>query len=398
VLTFAALTSASSASAATQHWASGHNAPYGKSQSFTGKALGSTVLTWKYGFGISIHVECSGMSSSGSIENSSNGSGGTLTSSNFELTKCHLEGSYAEQCKIENEAIKFEPLKARVYAESGKGYIEFSAASGPNLAVVQIENAYFGASCGLKGYGPLRGSFSIYTSPAQKSGQLILSSTLEGTNMTLWEYPLSGQGEFQFSTSTGEALHLGAESAHLWYVGSTEWNDLPTGESQSVSSGEALALTVKSKIFGGKFEVACSGSGDKLEGSVENQAGSGAAISSGTLSLGHCVMNGENGLRCSVQVATVPLSGVSAGTPAIVYSPTEGKKLMTLTIKQIAGGKTCNFVGSFGVTGKLAFTSLGEGLFQIAGSELLLGEEPTTAAGSTILETSSGSALRLQEL
>lgn len=399
LLAFCALIGAGTAAAATQHWASSQPAPYGKSQAFTGKSVGLTMLTWKYGGG-TIEIECGGSSASGSVENPSSGAAGKFSSTGLALTKCKLVGM--SKCKIQNEAITFESLSAVVYAEAGKQYVEFKPASGSKLASVYIENAPSQSGCALASLTsyPLTGSFSVYANAEPNNDVFVLSSTVSGTHMNLAGYALAGNGEYEFLTTSEIPLLLGAEATPHWYL--TGWKDLANGKPQSVSSGESLSFNFAGKPFGVKAEFACSGSGDKLEGLIENESPSGAAKGSATLALAHCVLVGEElGSRCSVEVGTVPLSAVSLATPAIMLSPVEGKQLMSVVVKQTPGAKSCGIVGTFKVTGKLVATSL-EGRFAISGSkaesEFELGGTSATATGSMRLENSLGEFLRLQEL
>jgi hypothetical protein len=378
----------SSAAAATQHWATAQVVKHGQSTSFTGNQASNLSMTWKFA-GSSVEITCN-QSATGSVENPSTEGPGTLTSNSFKFTNCSV-ATLESKCTFHNNAIEFRQLKARIYSEAGKQWIEYRPAEGTVLANVQIE----GGSCPVAGSMNLTGVFSVYQSGAN-FGLLV---TAISHQLELAEFPLSAKGELEYRTSAGEKLYLGSESSPHWYANSAVWTNLSAGEAQSVGSG-SLSLGIKGKLFGVSTELVCSGTGDKFEGKAENPVGGGAGVLSGSLSLGHCVVVGLES-QCSVTVTnTAPLSGVAAeGTQKIILGPASGEGLITMNI----AGKSCAVSGNnLQVTGKLAVTSKGEGLIAFtsgtkAETEISLNGEKATTSGAFALENSLGRSLRLQE-
>jgi hypothetical protein len=391
VFALCAFASVTSASAATQHWATSAQVPYGSPQSYSGKSAGTFVFTAEFS-GAQMVFTCSGLSNSGKVENPSGGGAGTLTAETFKITGC---GTNFPNCTLNEQSLTFSALRGTAQS-SGEDKVKYEPAGGEGstLAVLKI----VGAGCPLTGEHPIRGDFFAQPVSGQPGEYFIEESdfSMEGDSLTV-------VGLIMLESESKEAVVLssnGSPGAPHWYLGSDQWSTLSAGKLVSFSTNGPLSLKLQGEEFGAPFEFNCNGTGNNLEGTVENPSGGGAGTASATLNLNECSVSpllAKVGCALSVPIHSAKISGTTTevGEPKLpavgLSTPSEGE-FATFQLT----GKNCPVRGSYPLEGILAPTSEGDGYFNPSGSELFLWGEPFVASGHFALKTDSGQLLRLQ--
>jgi hypothetical protein len=373
--------------AATQHWASASQVPYGSSQSFSGEATGAFWIQW-YLDGAFAEIDCTTFSTSGTVENPAGGGSATIGSEPFELGNCALvTGSH---CAVEGGSIAFAPM-SKVINESGEDQIRSTGNVSTSLNLV-------GAKCGLAGSRTISAAISANVAVNDPGEFEIISA-----DFSIGGKPAEMYGRFALKTPSGDDLALSSTAspgAPRWYLDSADWNPVTVGETSPYASKGPLSFDMKSELFGTGFELACSGSANGVTGSLSNPTGGGAGIATAAATLGECTVpiTGKN-TYCLVQAFTsIGLAGAAtevAGTPVVEFSPPEGSGIATFVIAPVSG-KKCSFAGTYAINGKLIASSEGDGYFDLSGNELKLNEQPATASGRFALESEGGKTLRLQ--
>jgi hypothetical protein len=388
VLAVGALASVGSAAAATQHWASATPATQispGSYQSFTGKNQGRVEMKWRVA-GAWVVTDCSNLSTSGTVGNPASGGSGTLGETTLELGGCtpNLSG-----CQIVNESIPFERLKGHALDEAGEERVRFEPNAGSTMAVI-----HFNAGCSIGTSVTVTGSFEGTSVPSQSGEYQVTHS-----NLKVGENEFRMVAELSLAASSEQPLALSSEGSPgtpHWYLASGKWTLIPAGEPTNYWSS-AVPLTLNTKIAGGKVEISqCEGID---VGSVENPAGGGAGTASSTLTPGWasgCQINVKGCFIESVTSGELPGRATEVGAvPAVEWSPSSGSTVMVFHLGHF-GSSECTLGTAITVTGKLIAISVGDGRFNLAASELKVGEQKVTVSSEFGLETLAGKSLRLQ--
>lgn len=379
VLALSAIAAAGPASAATQHWyAGGSKLAQGVPTEVTGKAAGTFIFKWDFS-GVEVEISCSEMSTAGTVENPSGGGAGTLSGGSLELKKCNVQ---KPSCVVKNQEISFNTLKGQLTEQSGKPAIKYEPASGTTFFSLTLEKCAIAATYNVKGslaaFLPEENS-NFYTFNQQST-----ALTIGGTPADLIGiYTLSTLGEEEVSVA-GKALSI--SSGH-WFAGGVE---LGQGASTPfVTAGGSMSFNLASTPFGANVNISCTGSLNKLEGTIENPTGGGVGTATGTLTLGGCSVTQP--LNCIIEpggktpLQSNKLSGVvteAEGKQAVKFSPAEGTVIAKVTLS----GEKCTTPGTFNVKGSLVVTS-GGGKFTISpSSSLTLGGSAATVSGQLTLE------------
>lgn len=385
VMVAAALGAVTPAVAATQHWASASPATQiaeGTSQSFTAKNVGSVQLKWKLGGG-TIVISCSSLTASGNVGNPSGGGSGTLGGTSLTLAGCTTN---VATCTIVSGSIPFEPIKGYARNEAGER-VRFEPNTGATLAVVK----FAGGSCTLPPSAPITGYFEAVSNPTQ-SGRYSISGTPQ---LKMVGSELDMGAELSLAATSGQSLtlsSLGSPGIPHWFLASGSWAALSAGASTSYWS-TAVPLTLNTKIAGAKVEI--SGCEGIYAGSVENPTGGGAGTASSTFQpewASGCQINTKG---CFIESAdTVALTGTATevgGVPAVEWSPSSGTSAIVFHLNS-----TCTVGTLISFKGKLIGTSVGDGRFNLAASQLKVGAQAVTVNSEFGLETQLGNPLRLQ--
>ncbi|HTR75286.1 MAG TPA: hypothetical protein VMH33_08515 [Solirubrobacterales bacterium] len=393
MLAFALSAAAGPAMAATQHWATTAHLPSGSPQSFTAKADSPILLDWELG-GARVSMECETVTSTGSVENQSGGSAGTMNTESLSLGECYIAAKY---CTLKNRSIPFGYVKSELYEKSGEDRIRYLVYG---TSTVVIESS--GGKCNLAGKEYLlQGTFILGES---SNGEGVYQVNSSESSLTLMGDELAVVGNFGFVTPTKESLVLSSVNspgAPEWYYDNLGWSDLAAGESATVSSSE-MSLKVVSEPLGTKAEISCEGPNDRFTGSLENPVGGSAAKGNAIITLDECkVLNAGKERICNVQpVVSHELSGVAiegeGGSQEIKFSPVSGSVIITFVVENGGGAKKCGLRASDPIEGKLVTVSDGKGSFELFGGELMTGLFPASLTGAMRLEAEGGEFLRLQ--
>ena len=391
-LALCAFAAVGSAAAATQHWASADQLPYGGSQSFTGHATSEVFeMQWRLS-GIKVDFACETQSVSGTARNPAAGGDGTLSADSFELGGCV---NNAPGCELENHSMSFVPLQGNAYTESGEDRIEFKPAAGTVAAYATLRSSPESV-CLLSGSYVIKGSFSA-SAVAGNPGEYVI----DGGGLGQSGFSVSLNGRFALSTPSEEALALssdGSPNGAHWYLGSTEWTTLPTGESIAYEGNGPMSFGIDVKIAGTGVKITCDGSSNGVAGSLENPAGGGAGTATAAFTFGECEQP-ISGCVIQSPAHSVELSGVATEVgeaPAVELSPVEGTTVVVFAFEN-SEGSSCPLRGSVTAKGKLIATSEGDGHFNLAASELRVGKQKAITSGSFALESEAGESLRLQQ-
>lgn len=385
-------TAVSSASAATQHWESATPAvemPTGTDESFTGANQTSVLLDWHLAAGAIAHMACSKLSTSGVAYNTE--SAGELGSTSLELSYCSISTPH---CAIKEGSIQFQTLTGYARDEAGERRLVLEPQSGTVMAFIYLEGTG-GSSCALGSTLTMSG----YIEAIQVAGHPgIYEVPLAPSHLTIGT-PVEMLTEFSLDASTGQSLVLSSEGSEgaFWYFGAGEWSPIEAGEQVGYWNSDPVPLTLSTRV--GLMKPEISGCEGLFLGRVENPVGGGAGTATAGYtpgSLGGCSINISH---CYVEGApTNLLSGVATevgGVPAVEWSPSSGSTVLSFELGSVGG--TCPLASPMSVTGKLITTSLGNGRFGLAGSELKVGSQNATLSASEFgLETESGKSLRLQ--
>lgn len=389
---------AASASAATQHWAGTSQpaapaVPTGTQQEFSAERLTTFVLKW-YLSGTLVTFECNYITASGKAENPVGGGAGIVPSGSMSLTGCEVASS-PTKCEVENGVIPLPPLESTV-VESGNDLIKTSYAR--NYFTIKSRA---GQTCGVVGNHFLEGPAVL----AQRSnGPGYYDFGASGSNLRFDGYSATLSGEIKLVTPSGKLLTESSTPtpgvAH-WFIGSSNWTTFSAGQSVNYNTGASPSVTIKSVVAGAWAEFTCSAAGTGFSGSFVNPVGGGAGTTSAQLRLVNCAMVKPSPEKCAVPatITSNPLSGVAkevSGVPTVEYSPSEGTELLTVAFQKAPGSSLCVVEGNSKVTGKIQASSVGDGNFGLAGSELKMGVNAATISGHMLLESEAGEALRLQ--
>jgi hypothetical protein len=380
-LTIGAVAVVGSAAAATQHWASGPEAPFGISQLFTGKANGSSEMKVPFGGG-DVAINCTSMSISGTAENPAAGGAATLRGVSFALGGCTTN---VAGCVLEGGSIPFEALKGSTREESGEDRVRFEPAANNTIAVL-----HFKAACSLGSSWTLSGFFEA-TEDVGKPGFYEISYS--GLKLGKAEFKMSGG--LTLSASSTQALALASEGAPAkprWLLVSTVWAAVPTGVSTSIINTSAFPFSLSVTIGGSPVNITCGGNGNFVAGSIENPAAGGAGTASTLFTFGSCEVSVKG---CLIENAASAghLPGVAAeigAIPAVEWA--SGRELFVFHLNA-----ACSIGDSITVMGRLIATSAGNGYFNLSHSELKVGKQKATVSANFGLETgATAEPLRLQ--
>jgi hypothetical protein len=401
LIAIGAVAAAGSASAATQHWASSTQLPFGNSTEVTGTLATGSILAMDFDLaGAEIEVSCKSLSSTSSTENPSTGAAGTLTSKGFELSGCEMVGLPA--CMIQSGSIPFAAMNGYAYAGVGGDWIDYSPVSGSTVATLNLVSRT-GKHCPIASPQYFKGEgFSVRAMAANPGEYGILP---QDVHLSVREEPVSMWGDFELAqTSSGKAMVLSSATSPApphWYLGSAAWNNISAGKATTYSSYGPMSFDLQSETYGIPFEMSCTGTSNSIGGSLENPSGGGAGTASATLNLGGCTLPVAWWKeRCVLhQPLQWNLSGVAteAGTtPALEFPLPEGSKHLTFTLES-GEGKVCPIHGTFPLEGRLLAKSEGDGHFGLSSSELwAFEEEEATVSGQFALQNAAGESLRLQ--
>lgn len=383
----------SSAAAATQHWGSATPAAEiepGTEQSFTGElTVPSVTLEWSFGGG-NTSIVCNKLSTSGTAYN--NETAGQLSSASLALSGCVITTPH---CAVKEGSIPFQALTGYARTESGQRRLVLKPQVGSVMALIYLEGAG-GGSCA---YGSSL-TMSGYIEAIQVAGHPgTYEVPLSPSHLALGAIPVKMLTEFSLNASSGQSLQLSGEGPEgaYWYYGQGPWSLINAGESTSYVNVEPVPLTLNTQVGLTKPEIRCDGS---FNGKVENPVGGGAGVATAGYtpgSLGGCTINISH---CYVEGApTNLLSGVATevgGAPAVEWSPQSGTTVMSFQLGSVGG--TCSLINlsPLKVTGRLITSSLGNGRFSFAASELRVGSQAAPVSGEFGLETLFGKSLRLQ--
>lgn len=385
VLAVSAFATASSAAAATQHWAGTPQQPFAGSKSFTGQAYGKFELSVKIGV-VPVKMACTGLAASGTASNPA-GASGTLGTESWALEGCTINVAY---CAVEKGRIAFEPLQAVTSEEAGKDLVSFSPKSGATATVIHLNSA--GGVCPLGTELTVTGSFAA-SARAESPGQYHLESG--PAHLQVGTQTLNMEGEFKLFGTGKEALVLSSfrtPGVPHWFLGAINWTALTAGKSTVYASSGPASFSIQSKISGGKeVRITCSGAGNGISGSLENPSGGGAGTATATVSFGACETDIAG---CSVQPAnSYELAGVATevgGHPAVEFKGSKGAEVVKFEFSESCGFSQAVF------RGKLIATSEGDGNFNFAASELKSGLFSAVTGGTATLKSGAGEYLRLQ--
>ena len=396
-LVLSGFATAASASAAIQHWAGTSQpappaVPTGTQQEFTAERMTTFELNWHIS-GAVVKFGCNYISASGKAENPTGGGAGIVQSGSLALTGCEVSSSPAK-CEIEGGTIPLPPL-ATTGVEAGKDLI--STTGGQTF--VKINNRP-GQSCAVVGNHSLWGPVALAQRP-NAPGYYDFGTT--GSNLRLDGYSVVPSGEIKLNTPSGKLLTVSSiptPGVPHWFLGSQEWTPFSSGLAVNYKTGGSASVTINSTIAGAQVEFTCSAAGTGLSGSLENPKGAGAGTTSAQLKLVNCVVQKPGPSKCTVPatITSNPLTGVAtevSGVPTVQYSPVEGSVLLTFVIQKVPGAK-CAVEGTSNLTGKIRASSVGDGVFELAGFEQKMGVNAATTTGHSLLESEAGEALRLQ--
>jgi hypothetical protein len=384
-----AAASSASAVAATQHWASSTQVPYGASQSFSGKAESNLSLNWKVA-GVNVQMSCGSVTTSGTAENPSGGGAGTLAVPSIKLGNCTV--GQPTNCAIQENSITVEgkPSTATV-----AGSDELKYGRSPSLGTMEL----VGSGCGLAGSYVVEGEIGAIARPSEPGTYEFSKAS---SQLTIAGGSLTIQGYLGLSTSAGEALVLSSSAspgAPHWYRGSSAWSNLSTGKSSTFASNGALSFALSTKVFGTRIELSCSGTSNSVSGSVENPVG-GAGTASASFSFAGCTLPKLEAKGCLLQQPWnwAPVSGAATevgGKPALEFQ-LSGASAPAFHLTS-AEGKSCAYAGEYPVEGELIASSDGDGIFHLsAGKSLSLFGEAASVTGTFALQRENTESLRLQ--
>lgn len=398
MIALGAVAAAGSASAATQHWASSTQLPFGSSTEVSGEAPERETYLEFYVGSTEVEISCSGLSASGSLENPVSGGSGALGDKGFELTGCETN---IPACALKEEAIPFGSLSSSTYANSGGDWIEYKPPGfESDVAVLTLVNKHnntcqWGPTWYVKGKG-----FSARALPGSP-GEYQISP--ENVHLSVFGEPVSMNSHFNLTqSSSGKKMVLSSAaspgSPH-WYLDSANWSNLSAGKSATYASYGPMTFDLVSEFAGIGVEVSCSGTSNSIGGSLENPTGGGAGTASASLSLGGCTMPYWEAHGCVLhQPVQWSLSGTATEigtTRAVEFQLPSGSKHLSFTIEAKKGEK-CLLPTAYPVEGRLIATSEGDGHFGLAASEVTAYGEEATLSGRFALENPAGESLRLQ--
>lgn len=360
------------AAAATQHWASASEVPFGNSQSFTGTGGGYQMkVTFS---GIEAEIECNSLATSGTAENPAGGGAGTLSGVSYALTGCTTS---VNNCQLKGNSIQFNTLKGTLREESGRNRLRLEPIAGTEIAHLNFE-----PRCPLGSVWYLTG----YLEAGQYEGFYSLSDE----NMSLGGDKISTQGEFSLSAGGHPlaASSSGSPGKPRWYL-SPKWTALPTATSTAIIDQDAFPFSLSTTVAGAPVTVTCGG-GNFVAGSVENPAGGGAGTMNGLFTFESCGVTNKGCYSMSGQ-SQGELPGVATevgGVPAVEWAfPTR----TSLVVFHMNSG--CSLGSTMTVTGKLIATYKGHGEYSLANSKLEVGKQAATVASNFVLETEVGAQL-----
>jgi hypothetical protein len=381
-----------SATASTLHWTSASPAaeiPAESTQPFTAKLDTSVAIEARW-VGVRISISCASLSSSGNVYNpATETAAGRLGRSSFNLSGCTVGGP--PNCAIKGGSIPFRSLTGYARTEEGKRRLVLKPAIESTMAILEFQGS--GGECGLPSLR-VEGYIEAFQN-AENAGHYEIYGP---SHLVIGSSELKMSAGFSLNTSSGQLLALSSEGSAepRWYYGVGEWSSIKAGESTSFWHTELVPLTLNTRVSGVKVEI--SGCEGYFGGHVENPIGGGAGIATAgyTPGFGLCAINVPH---CSVYTPRDDLSGVATvigGLPAVEWSPISGSTTMSFTLENSGG--TCSLAPSspLKATGKLITTSLGNGRFSFAGSELMVGSQAAPVSGEFGLETTFGKSLRLQ--
>lgn len=397
-LAVGAIAAAGPAAAETQHWASApiEQIPPGGTQSFSSENVGQVTMRW-YFTNSPLTMECSKLSDSGTVENPSPSGSGTLSGTSLELSGCTIN---IVSCRIANESIQFEELKGHALEEGGEEKVRIEPEWGSTIAMVKFESTP-GRSCYLGSQANMSGYFEG-TAVRSKAGGYSVSAM--SSHLSLMSKELQLEGEFSLATPAGKPLALSSENTPgepHWFVGSSEWTPVPSGEQVSYFS-TAVPLTLNFIV--GLAQVEISGCEGLFAGSVENPAGGGAGTTTAVFTPGWASGCHINVASCRVEYTEpVELQGAATeigGVPAVEWTGTTKGKVMEFHLEPSGSGSgKCAIGTQIVVTGKLITTSENDGTFRLAANGLLVGTHEATISHTrqfALESQKTGEYLRLQ--
>ncbi len=392
VIAIGAVAAAGSASAATQHWASSTQLPFGASTEVSGEArIGNseTLLEVEEG-GAEFEIDCSQLSTAGSVENPVSGGSGVLSDKGFGLAGCETSTT---ACALKEGVIPFESVSSSTYANSSGDWIEYKPVAALHFVNKSPNSCPWGTWY-------IEGSFSAQAVPGSPGNYTV---SPKNVHLSVFGEPVSMRSEFTLTqASSGKKMVLSSAaspgSPH-WYLNSATWGNLSAGKSASYASNGPMTFDLVSEYAGLSIEVSCSGSSNSFGGSLENPTGGGAGTAGALLSLGGCTMPWWEEHGCVLhQPVQWNLSGTATeigATRALEFQLPSGSKHLSFTIEAKKGEK-CLLPASYPVEGRLVATSEGDGHFGLAASELTAYGEEATLSGRFALQNTAGESLRLQ--